>query len=124
MSQHVTLAPIVVGYRFAFTLAFTGADDAPLTGFDLLTATRVMGQFRKSREDDGPPLATVDTQDGSLAIVNAQTMSFILPKESTAGMTAGQPAWVDFARLDGGVWSHIPVLIGWPVIDPVTIPPA
>lgn len=124
MGQQLTLAPIVVGYRFAFTLGFTGLEGAPLTGFDLSTATRVMGQFRKSREDDGPPLASIDTLDGSLTVVNAHTLSFVLTKESTAGMTPGQPAWVDFARLDAGVWSHIPILIGWPVIDPVTIPPA
>jgi hypothetical protein len=124
MPQHLTLAPIVVGYQFAFTLGFTGADGAPPPGLDLSTASRVLGQFRKSREDDGAPLAAVDTQNGSLTIVNAHTISFVLSKESTAVMNAGQPAWVDFARLDNGVWSHIPVLIGWPVIDPVTIPPA
>lgn len=124
MSQQLTLAPIVVGYRFAFTLGFTAADGGPLNGFDLTTATRVMGQFRKSREDDGVPLATIDTQDGSLTIVNAHSLSFVLSKESTAGMVAGQPAWIDFARLDADGWSHIPVLIAWPVIDPVTIPPA
>ncbi len=124
MGQQLTLAPIVVGYRFAFTLGFTGLEGAPQTGFDLSTATRVMGQFRKSREDDGPPLASIDTLDGSLTVVNAHTLSFVLTKESTAGMTPGQPAWVDFARLDAGVWSHIPIPIGWPVIDPVTIPPA
>ena len=124
MGQQLTLAPIVVGYRFAFTLGFTGLEGAPLTGFDLSTATRVMGQFRKSREDDGPPLATIDTLDSSLTVVNAHTISFVLSKDSTTNMTAGQPAWIDFARLDAGVWSHIPILIGWPVIDPVTIPPA
>ena len=124
MAQQLTLAPIVIGYRFAFTLSFTGLDGAPLTGFDLSTATRVMGQFRKSREDDGPPLATIDTLDSSLTVVNAHTISFVLSKDSTTNMAAGQPAWIDFARLDAGVWSHIPILIGWPVIDPVTIPPA
>jgi hypothetical protein len=80
MSEQLTLAPIVVGYRFAFTLGFTGADGSPLSGFDLSTATRVMGQFRKSREDNGVPLATVDTQDGSLTIVNAHSLSFVLSK--------------------------------------------
>lgn len=124
MGQQLTLAPIVVGYRFAFTLGFTGPDGAPLDGFDLSSATRVMGQFRKSREDEGPPLATIDTLDGTLTVVNAHSIAFVIAKESTAAMTPGQPAWVDFARLDAGVWAHIPVLIGWPVIDSVTIPPA
>lgn len=124
MNQTITLAPIVKGYRFAFTLNFIDTQGASPAGFDLVAATRVMGQFRVSREDAGAPLATVDTADGSLTVVDANTISFTIPSSATKAMTAGQPAWVDFARLVAGDWRHIPVIVAWPVIDPVTIPPA
>ncbi len=123
MNQTITLAPIVKGYSFSFALNFIDADGAPPAGFDLTAATRVMGQFRPAREDAGPPLATVDTADGSLTINDAHSISFTIPASATAAMTGGQPAWVDFAWRVAEDWRHIPVIIAWPVIDPVTIPP-
>lgn len=123
MNQTLTLAPIVKGYRFDFALNFIDAEGAPPAGFDLASATRVLGQFRAARNAADAPLATVDTADGSLAVVDANTISFTIPANVTATMTPGQPAWVDFAWRVAGDWRHIPVIIAWPVIDPVTIPP-
>lgn len=123
MNQTISLAPIVKGYRFAFTLNFVDTQGAAPPGFDLAAATRVMGQFRVARDDTGAPLATVDSADGSLTVVDANTISFTIPASATATMTPGQPAWVDFARLVADDWRHIPVIVPWPVIDPVTIPP-
>jgi hypothetical protein len=82
MNQTITLAPIVKGYRFAFTLNFVDAQGAPPPGFDLAAATRVMGQFRAAREDTGAPLATVDSADGSLTVVDANTISFTIAGSS------------------------------------------
>lgn len=123
MNHTLSLAPIVKGYRFAFALNFIDAEGAPPPGFDLASATRVMGQFRAARNAADALLATVDTADGSLTVVDANTISFTIPANATATMTPGQPAWVDFAWLVADDWRHIPVIIAWPVIDPVTIPP-
>ena len=92
MNQTLTLAPIVKGYRFDFALNFIDAEGAPPAGFDLASATRVLGQFRAARNAADAPLATVDTADGSLAVVDANTISFTIPANVTATMTPGQPA--------------------------------
>lgn len=125
MTDEVTVQPITVGYRFGHSLKFlaeNGVDPAP--GLDLTTAQRVYGQFRKSEKDEGEPYATVDTGDGTLSVVDANTVSFFITAEKTRNIPPGKAVWVDFAWFDGANWYPIPVRIGWPVRDPVTVPPA
>lgn len=114
---NVAVKPITVGYRFEFSLRFTNAAGEAPPGFDLSTAERIRGEFRKSASNEGEPYAVVDSDEGTLSVVDATT-------EKTALMPAGKPVWVDFARRDAGEWSPIPVQIGWPVRDPITKPPA
>jgi hypothetical protein len=121
---NVAVKPITVGYRFEFSLRFTSAAGEAPPGFDLSTAERIRGEFRKSASNEGEPYAVVDSSEGTLSVVDATTISFSIPKEKTALMPAGKPVWVDFARRDAGEWSPIPVQIGWPVRDPITKPPA
>jgi len=122
--QQIYVKPIVRGYPFAFSLRFVDAAGEPIPGFDLSAASRVRGEFRRSVEDNGTPYAAVDTAvAGTLIVVDANTIALTISAANTANF-ATKAAWVDFARLDGGVWSLIPVRIAWPVEDPVTNPPA
>lgn len=124
MSQRIAVKPITVGYAFSFSLDFTAPGGGAPAGFDLTTAQRVYGEFRARPIDTGAPLAAIDTADGTLVVVDANTISFSIPAAKTAAMIPGKAVWLDFARRDAGVWSPIPVRIAWPVQDAVTIPPA
>jgi hypothetical protein len=121
--QQIYVKPIVRGYPFAFSLRFVDAAGEPIPGFDLSTASRVRGEFRKSAEDSGTPYAVVDTVGGTLSVVDANTIALTISAANTANFVT-KAAWIDFARLDGSVWSLVPVRIAWPVEDPVTNPPA
>jgi len=123
MTQKIVLDPIRPGYAFAFTLNFTGPDGAALAGFDLTAATRIRAEFRAQISDAGAPLATIDTQDGSIVVVDANSLTFTLSAAATASLTPGKPAWVDFTRLAGGQWAVFTPPIPWPVTDTVTNPP-
>lgn len=118
----ITVSPIKRGFRFGASLRFTGPNGAALSGFDLTTADRIKAQFRRAMDEAStvPALATIDTNDGSIDVVNATTLSFTLTAEQTAAFPAA--AWVDFIRLDGNVWTPIPVAIQWPVQGVVTRP--
>lgn len=120
--QTIAVDPIRQGFAFSFSLKFTGANGAPL-GFSLLTAQRIVGQFRRKIGEEGEPLATVDTANNTLSVTAVDTISFTLSSNVTANFPAGKTAYIDFARLVSDSWIYMPPIIPWPVADTVTIPP-
>lgn len=121
--DEITVKPIAIGFRFSHTLKFEDVNGDPPPGLDFTEAERVIGQFRRSEKDSGEPYATVDTEDGTIIVVDEQTISFVIPKEKTQAIPPNRAVVVDFAWSDGSNWYPIPIRIAWPVVDPVTIPP-
>lgn len=122
-AEEVVVQPIIVGFRFGHALRFLDESGLDVAGLSLTNALRVYGQFRRSAKNEGDPYAVVDTQDGTLEVVDDNTISFSISKDRTEKIPPGKAVWVDFAWFDGVSWHPIPVQIGWPVLSPVTVPP-
>ena len=118
--RRMTVRPIVIGYDFVHALQFAAPDGGAPVGFpDLTTATRIVGQFRSQIDAADPPLAASDTSNGSMTATSAYVLQFEILKAATA-LFPLSGVFVDFARLDGGEWTPLPVVIHWPVRLPVT----
>jgi hypothetical protein len=120
--QTTKLSPIRPGYAFSHDLSFCRKDSTDL-GFSFLSFQRVYGQFRREANKNSTLLATVDTNNNTLVVVNDSTLRIVLNAEATQAFPPGVPAWIDFALKNDTEWGYVPVLISWPVVDTVTIPP-
>lgn len=119
------LEPIRRGYPFDGAVTFVARAGESLPFPSLLTATRLRAEFRLDVNDDAPPLASLDSalDPQSLAATGAGQIAFALTGAQTA-LFAQKTISVDFACLIGGKWRVLPATFHWPVMQPVTRPPA
>ena len=110
-----TVKRIVQGYVFVHRLAFASPSGQAPNMPALNTASRITGSFRSSADLTLPSIGSIDTTDGSLAIIDAVTLRLVIPAALTALFPLGGVA-LAFQRLDAGVWSPLPVVFpAWPV---------
>lgn len=119
--QSVVLDPIHPGYAFSRAITFATHGDEVL-GFSFLQASRVCGQFRTGPGAQYELIATLDSQNGSLFLLSADTVKAALSGNQTSLFPPGASAWLDFALLLGQEWFYLPALIPWPVVSTVTQP--
>lgn len=113
--QTIQLPEIEIGRRFVGAISWDASDAYGAEDLDL--ATRVIGQFRS--EPGADVIATVDTVEGTLAVVEPRTLELRMTVEQTRGFQGLGCAWIDFIRLDTNV--GIPFAIRWPVAQPITV---
>jgi hypothetical protein len=119
MSQSIIVQPIVIGDPATRGIRFVapGTSNPPSWMESLLTAAQIKGQFRDLPEVTTTLLATCSTADGTIIVVDQNTLLFSVA-DTSKFPTSG--AYIDFHRLDGGVWSPLPVMLRWPVRETTT----